>query len=296
MNRIARSAALAVLVLVISPLAADEPDAKRDDPQPPQTYRSSLQLPGLATPESVLLERHRLAKGAAGQGVALSDRFYFTSTSSSICKYDRDWNLLQEQPIRIPGVNHLGAIHHHDGFLWAGLLHGPENGKHDPKLNRSVIAKIRASDLSVVATWDITSDLDWIDPVCFDGQRLWVGDLHDLGIHCYRLDADQLKHIGTFRYPKALSFSQGIRIVGGKLYSIHTFGSMDGLFEFDLPERLSEEPQSPRRVWHIDEPLMHLEGFDFIPGQPQQIWTAQGREVHRYELNQIAAGRQEDQS
>ncbi len=33
--------------------------------------------------------------------------------------------MLEEKPIRIDGVNHLGAIDYHDGFLWAGLLHGP---------------------------------------------------------------------------------------------------------------------------------------------------------------------------
>ena len=72
----------------------------------------------------------------------------------------------------------MGAIDYHDGHIWAGFLnHGLINGKHDPKLNRSVIAKIRAKDLKVIKTWDITDDVKWIDPVCFDGQHLWVGDL-----------------------------------------------------------------------------------------------------------------------
>ena len=53
---------------------------------------------------------------------------------------------MEEKPIRIAGVNHIGAIDHHNGFLWAGLLHGPENGKHDPQLNRSIVAKIRVKD------------------------------------------------------------------------------------------------------------------------------------------------------
>ena len=266
---------------------ADENGVPRLKP----TYRSRLHHPGLARPASVLLQQRQLDQGAANQGIALTTKHYFTSTAGSIYRYDNNWNLLEEKRIRIPDVNHIGAIDYHQGFLWAGLLHGPENGKYDPSLNRSIIAKIRASDLAVVETWDISKDVTWIDPVCFDGKHLWVGDLSDLGIHRYDFDGDDIQRNGVFRYPRAMHFSQGIRIVEGKLFTIHTFGSMDGLFEFDLPEELTDEPQQPTRVWNIAEPRMHLEGFDFVPGQPNQIWHAQGSQVDRYELHEIASGR-----
>ncbi|MCA9095672.1 MAG: hypothetical protein KDA68_19465, partial [Planctomycetaceae bacterium] len=259
---------------------ADESNIPRLKP----IYRSRLNGPNLATPQSVLLERHPLGKWSADQGIALTDEHYFACSAGSIFRFDNKWNPIEEKPIRIEGVNHLGAIDYQDGFLWAGLLHGPEKGKHDPKLNRSIVSKIRASDLSVVKTWEVTPEINWIDPVCFDGESLWVGDLSDLGIHRYRFDGDEIKRDGVFRYPREMHFSQGLRIVGRKLYSIHTFGSMDGLFEFDLPDKLTDDLQQPKRVWHIAEPVSHLEGFDFIPGHPNQIWHAQGREVNRYEL------------
>ena len=251
-------------------------------------YRSRLKHDRVETPISTLIEQRPLKKGAANQGLALTETECFTSTARSIFRYDTNWNLLEEKPIRIKGVNHIGAIDYHDGFLWAGLLHGPEGGKHDPKLNRSIIAKIRTKDLAVVKTWDFTEDVTWIDPVCFDGRHLWVGDLSDLGIHRYRFVGERIVRDGVFRYPKAMHFSQGIRIAGNRLYSIHTFGSMDGLFEFDLPEELTGEVQQPRRVWHVAEPRMHLEGFDFVPGFSNQIWHAQGSQVDRYELAEIA--------
>ena len=241
-----------------------------------------------------LVEQHKLGKGAATQGLALTKDHYYSATHLSIYRYDTAWKLLDEKRILIAGVNHLGAIDHHDGFLWAGLLHGPVNGKSDPKLNRSIIAKIRASDLAVVKTWDITKDVTWIDPVCFDGEHLWVGDLSDLGIHRYRIDGDRLMRDGIFRYPKAMHFSQGIRVVGRKLYTIHTFGSMDGLFEFDLPEKLTDVVNQPTRVWPIQESRMHLEGFDFVPGQPNQLWHAQGEQVDRYELGGIGGPDRQD--
>ena len=237
--------------------------------------------------ESRLVEKHTLQGGAATQGLALGKKHYFTSTASSIFRYDTHWKLLEEKTIQIDGVNHIGAIDYHDGFLWAGLLHGPENGKHDPKLDRSIIAKIRASDLKVVKTWDISQDVTWIDPVCFDGNHLWVGDLSDLGIHRYKIDGDKLTRVGILRYPKPMHFSQGIRVVGKKLYTIHTFGNMDGLFQFDLPERLTDDILQPTRVWPIVESRSHLEGFDFIPGHPSQIWHAQGKQVDRYELSDL---------
>lgn len=249
-------------------------------------YRSRLQRDGMATPLATLVEQKRLAR-SAGQGLALTAEHYFTSTSKSIFRFDLNWKFLEEKVIRIDGVNHLGAIDYQGGFLWGGLLHGPVNGQHDPKLNRSIIAKIRAKDLKIVKTWDITKDVTWIDPVCHDGKHLWVGDLSDLGIHRYAFEGDKLVRNGILRYPKGMHFSQGIRIVNGKLYSIHTFGHMDGLFEFDLPEQLSDKIQHPTRVWKIAENRMHCEGFDFVPGKPNHILHAQGSQVDRYELAEI---------
>lgn len=240
---------------------------------------------GVASEQAQLVEDRELEKGSASQGIALTEEFYFGSNSQTICRFDRNWNLLEEKTIRIKGVNHLGAIDCHDGFIWAGLLHGPEAGKHDPQLDRAVIAKIRQSDLKVVQTWDLSDDVTWIDPVCFDGKYLWVGDLSDLGIHRYLLDVGKLVRKGILRYPKAMHFSQGIRVVGNKLYSIHTFGTMDGLFEFEIPDKLGDLPVLPQRVWTIKETRLHLEGFDFLPGRLDEIWHAQGKHVQRYLLD-----------
>lgn len=232
-----------------------------------------------------LAEQHRFqGKGIAQQGVALSEQYYYSSSATTICRFDTRWNLLEKKTLILEGVNHLGAIHYHKGYIWGGFLHGPEGGKHDPELNQAIVAKIRAKDLKPVLTWDITSDVNWIDPVCFDGTHLWVGDMSDLGIHRYRITNGNLVRDGIFRHPKAMSFSQGIRIVGKKLYSIHTFGSMDGLFEFDISEKLTGTVKQPIRVWDIKQTRMHLEGFDFIPGRPNSIWHAQGDQVDRYIL------------
>jgi glycerophosphoryl diester phosphodiesterase len=252
-------------------------------------YRSRLKREGLKTPLSTLLEQKVLVKGAANQGLALGKTHNFASNAATICRFDKNWKLIEQKTIRIEGVNHFGAIDYHDGFLWAGLLHGPEGGQYDKTLDRGKVVKIRANDLSVVRTWDITKDLTWIDPVCFDGTHLWIGDLRDQGIHRYRFEGDRIVRDGTFRYPGGMHFSQGVRIAGGKLYSIHTFGSMDGLFEFNLPSTLDKTIQQPTRVWEIAETRMHLEGFDFVPGHPDQIWHSQGGQVDRYRLAGVKA-------
>ena len=240
--------------------------------------------PSVPKAESKLVEQRQFDKGSAGQGLALTKRHYFSATSRTICRFDTNWKFIEEKTIKIEGVNHLGAIHYHDGYIWVGLLHGPVGDKYDKKLDRSIIAKIGAADLKVVKTWDITKDLTWIDPVCFDGTYLWVGDLSDLGIHRYKFIDDKLVRDGVLRYPGAMHFSQGVRIVGNKLYTIHTFGSMDGLFEFKIPNPLTDKVIQPTRVWEIKETRMHLEGFDFLPGHGNQIWHAQGSQVDRYEL------------
>ncbi|HAA50184.1 MAG TPA: hypothetical protein DCE43_10725, partial [Planctomycetaceae bacterium] len=113
-------------------------------------YRSRLKHKGLKTPLATLLEQRALGKGAANQGVALGKTHNFSSNARTICRFDKNWKLIEQKTIRIEGVNHFGAIDYHDGFLWAGLLHGPEGNKYDKTLDRGKVAKIRASDLSVV--------------------------------------------------------------------------------------------------------------------------------------------------
>ena len=48
--------------------------------------------------------------------------------------------------------------------------------------------------------------------------------------------------------------------------------------------KLTDAVNRPTRVWPIRESRMHLEGFAFVPGRPNQIWHAQGEQVDRYEL------------
>jgi hypothetical protein len=64
---------------------------------------------------------------------------------------------------------------------------------------------------------------------------------------------------------------------------------MDGLFEFNIPEKLSAAIQQPTRVWPIQETKMHLEGFDFLPGKPNHLWHSQGKQVDLYELKGLPA-------
>ena len=255
--------------------------SKSDKPRTVTALEVHVKNPVLQKQTAKLVEKHELKKGNAQQGLALTKDAYYTSTHLALYRFDTKWNLLGQKRIQIPLVNHLGAIHHHDGFIWVGLLNGPKGER------RSVVAKIRASDFEVVKTWDITKDVTWIDPVCFDGRYLWVGDLSDLGIHRYKFEGEKIVRDGIFRYPKAMHFSQGIRVRGNKLYTIHTFGSMDGLYEFDIPEQLTDAVNQPTQVWNIQETRMHLEGFDFIPGTPNQIWHAQGKGVDRYVLDGI---------
>ena len=247
-------------------------------------YRARNLPTQIATPISLLTNRIALEKGMATQGLAISDQHYFTSNAGSIVRYTKQWKFVEEKKIRLPGVNHIGAIDYHNGYLWAGFLNGPENGQYDAANNKAIVAKINAKTLEVSMSWDLTSKLNWIDPVCFDGRHLWIGDLSDLGIHRYRFDGEEILHTGTLRYPKEMHFSQGIRIKNNNLYSIHTFGSMDGLFEFPLPAELNESPVTPTRAWRIPELFTHTEGFAFVPGNDLEIWHAQYRYVDKIKL------------
>ncbi|MFL2865897.1 MAG: glycerophosphodiester phosphodiesterase [Pirellulaceae bacterium] len=249
-------------------------------------YKARNIPPEILTPTSFLAERVALDRGMATQGLASSEKHFFASNAGSIVRYSRQWKFIEEKKIRLPGVNHIGAIDCHHGFLWAGFLNGPENGEFDAANNKALVAKIDAATLEVVGTWDLTSKLNWIDPVCYDGTHLWVGDLSDLGIHRYMFKGEHLVHTGTLRYPAEMHFSQGIRIKDNRLFSIHTFGTMDGLFEFNIPKQLPTTPVSPVKVWRIPELFSHAEGFTFVPGTDDQIWHAQYRYVERIRLSE----------
>ncbi len=235
------------------------------------------------------LPAHRVAskelpEGSATQGVVLTDTFFYGSDNRDgagvIHRFDTQWDFVDSHEYRLAGVDHIGAFSYYAGFLWAGFL----NSK-GPK--KSIVVKIDARDLAIVAQYDITNDVTWIDPVCFDGTYVWVGDLSDMGIHRYRVEGEALVRTGVLRYPKSLHFSQGIQVRGNKLYSMHTFGDWDGLMEFDLSDIDLNRRQTPVRSWTVPETRMHLEGFDFLPGKSNRIWHAQGKLVNCFDLEAL---------
>lgn len=272
-------------------------DRHRYDPFTGRLLRRNVLVhpPQTEPMDAELIDEVKLGKGAAAvQGVALSPLHYYSSANRDeagvVFRFDTEWNLLESKMLRVPGVNHIGAISYRDGRIWGGWLTGGENRK-----RRSMVTEIDAESLEILRTFEITDDVTWIDPVCFDGTHLWIGDLSDLGFHRYRIDGDRLVRDGVFRYPRPMHFSQGISIRNGKLYSIHTFGDMDGLFEFRLDEMRPEGMNFPSRVWPVTENRMHLEGFDFIPGTPNEIFHAQGSQVDRWRLEGIEATKTENQ-
>jgi len=257
-------------------VAAAPPFAVADQPNPAVPA-------GSETPQR--LESVKLPAGAAAvQGLTLTKTHYFGTNNSGgaglIHRYDTDWKLIETKRLKVDGVDHIGAISHFKGFLWAGWL---STGK----VRRAIVTQIRIEDLTIKRQFDISADVNWIDPVCYDGKHVWVGDLSDLGIHRYTIDKDQLTRDAVFKYPAGMHFSQGLVIRGRNLYSIHTFGELDGLFEFSIASLKADRVNEPRRSWPIDESTMHLEGFDFIPGTKDEIWHAQGQQVDRWRLTGI---------
>lgn len=264
---------VAFLILAIVPCGGTSVHAQADEAR----TQSGVSKGGVTRVEQVPLD----GPGRATQGIALTDDFYYGADNQSghgvIHRFDTTWQYQSTHEYPVHGVNHIGAISHYNGFLWAGFLNseGPR---------KSVVLKIDTRDMSVVAQFDITDDVTWIDPVCFDGTHVWVGDMSDMGIHRYRIEGNRLVRVGVLRYPNSLHFSQGLQVRDGVLYSMHTFGNWDGLVAFDLKDIDFDKLQTPFYWWPVPENRMHQEGFDFVPGNPSHIWHAQGALVERFEL------------
>jgi len=216
----------------------------------------------------VLLEQRQLTQGLAEQELTTAQN-YLGATPTTLYRFHIDLNLQTSQQIEIPSADHMGAIDSSNGCIWTGFL-GTRGSK------TSIVARNDATILQTHRSWDISARCDWMDTVMFDGTYLWVGEFNHLGFHCHRLDEkDDLIPDGILRYPSAMSFAQGLRILGDKLYTIHAFDSMDGLFEFGISDSLTEIIQQRTRVWPIQENVLHLEGFEFIAGTQDEIWRAQ---------------------
>ena len=86
-----------------------------------------------------------------------------------------------------------------------------------------------------------------------------------------------------------MSQDTDIRVRNECLYSIHTFGTMDGLYEFPIAALRTEAINQPLRFWPIAESTMHLEGFDFVPDKEDEIWHAQGSQIDRWKLGSFVA-------
>ena len=56
------------------------------------------------------------------------------------------------------------------------------------------------------------------------------------------------------------------------------------MFAFRIATLKPDVVNVPERVWPITESTMHLEGFDFVPGRPEEIFEAQGSQVDRWRL------------
>ncbi|MCB2057840.1 MAG: hypothetical protein KDE30_07995, partial [Novosphingobium sp.] len=126
----------------------------------PVTYPLSAGERVASTPVERVQLMELQGEGSASQGVALGRESYYGADNRGetpvIHRFDANWSYLESQEFSLPGVNHIGALSLQGNFLWAGFLNakGPR---------KSIVAKIRASDLSVVNTYDITSDVTWID-------------------------------------------------------------------------------------------------------------------------------------
>jgi len=67
-----------------------------------------------------------------------------------------------------------------------------------------------------------------------------------------------------------------------------------GLYEFDISGDIEEE-KTPTRIWYIPHdkggrsPMQHLEGFEFVPGQPNRIYLTDsgGKQIDVFEIQQL---------
>ena len=71
--------------------------------------RARRKQAGRKTPLTTLREQGSLGGGAATQGLALGKTHNFASNARTICRFDKNWKLIEQKTIRIDGMINVEA-------------------------------------------------------------------------------------------------------------------------------------------------------------------------------------------
>lgn len=189
-----------------------------------------------AKPE-LLLPRHAYRLSASHavdgrQGVACGDENYFVSGSTTLSRYDADWNLVTVNDAPFEGfdteVNHIGDVDVYKGTLYAGaefFSDGTAKNLQIALYDAETLAFRKALPVDPASGQTELSGLT-VDP---EHGSVWLCSWADgeSGRYLYRYDLDSGAYLGKYHLQAAPQWIQGIACYYGWIYLTADDGTAD---------------------------------------------------------------------
>ena len=166
------------------------------------------------------------------QGVAYGDECYYISGSTTLTRYDSEWNKVSEAEDPFAGfeneVNHIGDIDVYDGKIYAGVEYFM-----DGESKNIQIAVYDAESYQLVNTYsfDESSGQTEVSGIAVDPDSgsiwmtSWTGD--ESGRYLYRYDLENGSYKGKVHLQCPPQWLQGIAYYNGCLYMTADDGTAD---------------------------------------------------------------------
>jgi hypothetical protein len=166
------------------------------------------------------------------QGVCAEGGFYWVSGSTTLTKYDENWNVVAENTDPFKGyaleVNHIGDIDVYDGEIYAGVEYFM-----DGEASNIQMAVYDAETLQLTRTYmfDPESGQTEVSGMTVDPDHgsMWMCSwaMDDSGSYLYRYDLESGAYLGKVRMEIPPQLIQGIKYYDGWLYITADDGDAD---------------------------------------------------------------------
>ncbi len=166
------------------------------------------------------------------RGVACGDDCYYVSGSTTLSRYDSDWNKVSEVENPFDGfdkeVNHIGDIDFYDGKIYAGVEYFMDGEAKDIQI---AVYNADTYELEDSITFDETSGQTECSGIAVDPDSnsiwltSWAGD--ESGRYLYRYDLTSGEYKGKVHLQCPPQWLQGIAYYDGYLYMTADDGTAD---------------------------------------------------------------------
>lgn len=254
--------------------------------------------------EGARYKLQRVLEVGGRQGVATDGKSYFVSGNTSLYRYSKSGELLQENKNALDGLplaaNHIGDISVHEGEIYAGI-----EWFEDGQGKNIQVAIFDAEDLSYKRSvhWEPGSGQVEVSGVAIDPRRssIWLTDWVN-GRYLYRYDLETGSYSGKLHLRAPPQWQQGIAVRGDHLYLTADDGDAednetDNLWRLEASIGESAAYVTHEHAFHEFHRPGEIEGITFdesasemivlanrgkriVLGMPKGLYPGYEREIH----------------